>query len=228
MTEPGQSDSHRRSPVEIEVSRIRALTRAGRHLEAVAAAGALAVTASADRHVLYLLAANQRCLHQIPEALATLSRLEQFHPRFGRLHQERGHCFVAVRDALHAIEAFQRATSINPALLDSWTVLERLYRMLGDPDAAANAAANIHALKQLPPRIVQVGSLFSDGELSDAEAIARQYVLESDPHAEALRLLGRIHHQRSELYDAQLQLGSVIRLAPEYTAARLDYVQRTH
>src|SRR5262249_35553254 len=104
------------SSIELELARIRECSRRGRHREALAAAARLAATAPDHRDVLYLIAANQRCLNQIPEALATLRRLEQQHPRFSLLHQERGHCYAAQRDAARAIDAFVEAVTINPAL----------------------------------------------------------------------------------------------------------------
>ena len=69
---PGVSAALR---VELEVDRIRELSKGGRHVEALAAAEALAVAVPENRDVLYLVAANQRCLNPIPEALATLQRI---------------------------------------------------------------------------------------------------------------------------------------------------------
>ena len=60
------------SPLEPEVSRIRDLTRERRYAEALAAAEALAITAPENTEVVYLIAANQRCLRQVREALSTL------------------------------------------------------------------------------------------------------------------------------------------------------------
>jgi tetratricopeptide (TPR) repeat protein len=130
------------SPVELqeEVSRIRELSKQGRHAEALAAAEALAVAAPENRDVLYLIACTQRCLNRITEALTTLQRLEQYHPQFSLLYQERGYCYTALRDAPHAIEAFSQAVKLNPSSTASWTMLERLYRMTGENDAAAMAA----------------------------------------------------------------------------------------
>src|SRR5208282_4345586 len=93
------------SPIELEVGRIRELSKGGRHSEALAAAEMLAAAAPPNRDVLYLIAANQRCLNRVHEALATLQRLEQQHPRFSLLYQERGHCYTALRDAPRAIAA---------------------------------------------------------------------------------------------------------------------------
>src|SRR5215831_1873861 len=156
------------SSIEVEVGRIRELSQSRRHDEALAAAEALAVTAPENRDLLYLIAANQRCLNRIPEALATLQRLEQQHPRFSLLYQERGHCYVSMRDAPRAIHAFLQGVNLNPALTASWSMLERLYRMIGESKNAATAAEQVSILKSLPTEVVQAGSFFSDGDLSAA------------------------------------------------------------
>jgi tetratricopeptide (TPR) repeat protein len=210
------------SQVELEVGRIRELSRSRRHGEALVAAQALAVAAPRNRDVLYLIAANQRCLNRISDALETLECLEQHHPRFSLLYQERGHCYVSLRDAPRAIDAFLRGVNLNPALLASWSMLERLYRMVGDVKNAAAAAEQVSALQRLPHEVIQAGSLFSDGELSSAAKILREYQLKSGDHAEALRLLGRIEHQRNALDDAERLLEGALKLAPDYRAARLD------
>src|ERR1700733_10779751 len=116
------------STVELDVGHIRELSKRGRHREALPAAESLAAVAICNRDILYLMAANQRCLNRIPEALGTLERLERQEPRFSLLYQERGYCYVSLRDAPRAIEAFLRGVDINPALVGSWSMLERLYR----------------------------------------------------------------------------------------------------
>ena len=205
--------------------RIRELTRERRHREALAAAEALALTAHENVDVLYLVAVNHRYLNRIPEALAALERLERQHPRFSRLHQERGHCYMALRDASRAIDAFQRAVSFNPALPASWSMLERLYRMTGDVKNAVLAAEHASTLKHLPPDVVRAGSLFSDGEVTQAESVIRAFLLEAGDHIEGMRLLARIEHQRNVLDEAELLLEAVLKLAPDYPAARLNYAR---
>src|SRR5271168_3554392 len=120
------------APIELDVGHVRELSKRGRHSEALAAAEMLAAAAPPNRDVLYLIAANQRCLNRIYEALETLQRLEELHPRFGLLYQERGYCYTTLRDAPRAIDGFLRAVEINPALVASWSMLERLYRLTGD------------------------------------------------------------------------------------------------
>jgi len=217
--------SARASPIELEVGRIRELSKDGRHSEALVAAELLAVAAPQNRDLLYLIAANQRCLNRIHEALETLRRLEQLHPRFSLLYQERGYCYTTLRDAPRAIEAFLRGVDINPALAKSWSMLERLFRMTGDARNAAAAAERISSLKNLPPEVVRAGSLFSDGDLSAAENILRAYLRTSSDDVEALRLLARIQHQLDLLDEAESLLEAALEVKPNYVAARLDYVR---
>jgi tetratricopeptide (TPR) repeat protein len=135
------------SAVELEIDRIRECSRRGQHRDALAAAERLAATTPEHRDVLYLIAVNQRCLNQVPAALATLQRLEERHPEFSLLHQERGHCYATLRDAARAIGAFRQAVTLNPALSTSWMMLERLYRLTGDvTNARAARLAFVRAL----------------------------------------------------------------------------------
>jgi tetratricopeptide (TPR) repeat protein len=213
------------SPVEAQIGGIRELSKSGRHSEALAAAEALFAEAPQNRDVLYLIAANQRCLNQIVQALKTLEQLEQKHPQFSLLFQERGYCFMALRDLPRAIDAFLRAVSLNPALTTSWVMLERLYRIAGQAKRATAASEHISVLQHLPPEVLRAGSLFSDGDLVAAEHILQRYRMDGGNHVEALRLLGRIAHPRNALDEAETLLENALKLAPNYRAARVDYIR---
>ena len=211
------------SPVASEVLRIRAQIERHQFGAALNAAEALAVTVPENRDVLYMIAVSQRYLKQVPEALATLERLERHHPSFSLLHQERGHCYVAMRDAPRAIGAFLNAVNINPALPASWRTLQTLYRMTGQAGNAEMAAAHVAALAKLPAEIVTATALFSDGDLAPAESIVRAFLLKHGNHIEAMRLLARIGLAHDVLDDADVLLEAVLALAPDYRAARYDY-----
>jgi tetratricopeptide (TPR) repeat protein len=213
------------SPVERQVQRIRELLKSRCFEASLKAAAALAAELPENRDVLYLQAMSQRLLGKIPEALATLLSLEQHHPRFSRLYQERGHCHVALKEAPQAIDAFLRGVNLNPALPASWTLLEGLYRMTGQADHAATAAAHVAILKRLPPEVLTATGLFSDGDLSAAENMVRTYLLKHGNHVEAMRLLARIGIERDVLDDAELLLEAVLELEPDYHAARLDFAR---
>jgi tetratricopeptide (TPR) repeat protein len=215
--------AHATSTVESEVARIRALVKERRFAEGVAAATALGVRVPENRDVLYLLALGQRQLTRTADALATLDQLERFHPGYSRLYQERGHCYVAMKDAPQAIQAFLRAVNINPALPASWGMLEGLYRMCGDADNAGRAAAHVAKLKTLPQEVITTTGLFSDGDLVAAEKMIRAFLLAHGDHIEAMRLLARIGAALEVFDDAELLLEAVLERVPDYSAARYDY-----
>jgi tetratricopeptide (TPR) repeat protein len=211
------------STVESEVARIRALTKERRFAEGVAAATSLLCQVPENRDVLYLLALGQRQLAHTAEALATLDQLERFHPGYSRLYQERGHCYVAMKDAPQAIQAFLQAVAINPALPASWGMLEGLYRMCGDADNAGRAAAHVAKLKTLPRDVITATGLFSDGDLVPAEKMIRAFLLAHGDHIEAMRLLARIGAALEVFDDAELLLAAVLERVPDYSAARHDF-----
>jgi len=213
------------SPVESEVARLRKLQRDARHGEALQGARDLLGELPENRDLLLIEVIALRYLLRIPEALETLARLERLQPRFSRLHEERGLCFVAQKDAPRAIDALLRAVNLNPALPTSWRLLEGLYRLTREPENAATAAAHVATLAGLPPEVVTATSLFSDGDLAPAEEIVRAYLLRHGDHPEAMRLLARIGMARDVLDDAEVLLAAVLALAPDYQAARYDYAQ---
>jgi len=211
------------SRIEAEVIRIRALLQQGEFAPALQGAAALSTQVPENRDVLYMIAVAQRNLQHIPAALATLARLEELHPNYSRLYQERGHCYVALRQAQPAIDAFLRAVNINPALPASWNILKSLFRMTGQTANAEMAAAHVQKLSELPPQVVTATSMFSDGEIYPAERIVRDFLLQHGDHIEAMRLLAKIGMQLEVFDDAELLLEGVLRLAPDYHAARHDY-----
>src|SRR6516225_9574408 len=211
--------------LESEIRPIRELVQEHRFAEALQAADALADAAAESSELLYLQAVAHRMLGRTALALGTLARLEQLHPRFSRLYQERGYCYVALRQAPQAIEAFVRGVNLNPALPASWKMLEGLYRMTGQAASAAQAAAHLATLNKLPPAVVTATALFHDGELAAAEQMVRDFLLKQGHHVEAMRLLARIGMEHDVLDDAQLLLEAVLDLEPDYRLARFEYAQ---
>ena len=178
-----------------------------------------------DRDLLYMLSVAQRYQGKIPAALATLARLEELHPDYPRLHQEKGYCHVAQRSAPAAIAAFERAVALNPALPGSWKTLHTLYAMAGRKADSDNAAAHVAKLASLPTAIVTARSMFADGEVEAAESLVRRYLLEHGDDIEGMRLLAQIGMKLDVLDDAELLLEAVLEKAPDYRPARYDYAQ---
>jgi tetratricopeptide (TPR) repeat protein len=209
--------------LDTEVRRIRELLQRSQFAPALELAQQVLPEAPDNRDILYMIAVAQRYLQLIPEALATLARLEQVHPEYPRLYQERGHCYVALRSAEPAIEAFEQAVKMSPALPSSWKPLHTLYRMTGRMNDAERAAAQIENLAKLPPEIVTAFSMFADDEIYDAERVLRQYLQTHGDHVEGMRLLAQIGMKLDVADDAEVLLANALVLAPEYDAARYDY-----
>ena len=221
MTETRQPEAS--VGAEIEVQRIRSLLKEQRFAEAISAATSLRKAYPENRDVLYLLALGQRQNRQIADALATLADMERYHPNASVLYQERGHCHVALKDAQHAIEAYEQAIRINPALPATWGMLEGLYKMIGQQEHREAAAAHVQKLKSMPPDVLSATGLFCEGDLVGAENLIRAFLLSHGDHVEAMRLLARIGVAREILDDAEILLSAALEMAPNYIELRRDY-----
>ena len=211
------------SRIEAEVLRARALAKQGQFAEALSVAQALLAEVPENRDVLYLVAVSQRYLARIADALGTLARFEGLHPDYGRLYQEIGHCYRAVREIDAAIQAYGQAVARNHTLSASWSALRDLYAARGRLGDADNAAAHVATLAKLPAPVVGATNLFLEGGLYAAEQIVRQFLQTHGDHVEAMRLLAQIGVKLEILDDAEFLLESVLVFAPDYRAARYDY-----
>lgn len=203
---------------------LRASLARGRYQEVLHVAEAYLGEHRGHRDLLYISAVAQRMLHRIPEALGTLATLQTFHPRYSRLFQERGHCHVMARDAAQAIDAFESAIRINPALPASWQALEKLYRIADRKREQANAADHVATLAKLPQPIVAARSMLADGDFEDAERTVNAYLAEHPDDVEGLRVLAWIARHFEYNIDAEKYLEKVLAKASHYNAARYDLV----
>ncbi|HEY2675768.1 MAG TPA: sulfotransferase [Steroidobacteraceae bacterium] len=209
--------------IATEVPRIRALLRQQQFAEALGAGEALLDRVPDHREGLLFVAVAQRYLGRISDALKTLESLERHHPSFSRLHEERGHCFVGLKMAPEAINAFLTAVNLNHALPSSWRMLEGLYRLTGQAENRSMAGSHVAILQQIPSEVVTATSLFQDGDLEASELMVRAYLLQHGDQIEAMRLLARIGIARKVFDDAELLLAAVLELAPGYRTARKEY-----
>jgi tetratricopeptide (TPR) repeat protein len=213
------------STTAAEVAQIRALLRQQKFDAALDAGRALVAQQPQHREGLLFVAAAQRCLGRVSEALQTLALLEQYHPSFSRLFEERGNCLVFLKQAPQAIEAFLVAVKLNHALPNSWRMLEGLYRMTGQNEDLAMAASHVATLQEIPAEIVTATGFFMDGDLDIAEPMVRAYLLRHGDHVEAMRLLARIGIARKVFDDAEILLAALLQIAPAYRAARREYAE---
>jgi tetratricopeptide (TPR) repeat protein len=206
-----------------DLAQLHALMRARNFAAALTAGEALLAASPAHRDARLLVAIAQRYLGRIPDALRSLAALEERYSRFSRLFEERGRCYVELRQAPEAIEAFLTAVNLNHALPGSWSMLEGLYRMTGETHNAAMAGSHVATLRNIPPDIVAATAFFMDGDLDAAESLVRAWLLKNGDHIEGMRLLARIGIARRIYDDPELLLAAVLERAPDYRAARQEY-----
>jgi tetratricopeptide (TPR) repeat protein len=208
-----------------DIPGIRGMLRRGEFAAALSAAQALLAETPAHRDALLFAAIAHRYLGHVADAQFALETLARHHPRFSRLHEERGHCFVLLKQAQPAIDAFLQAVNLNHALPASWSMLEGLYRMTGQRENSTMAANHVATLRKLPPEVVIATGLFMDGDLDAAEPMIRAFLLQHGDEVEAMRLLARIGIRRKVFEDAELLLSALLGMAPDYRAARAEYAE---
>jgi tetratricopeptide (TPR) repeat protein len=211
------------APAAPDMERLRAFIRQHQFAEALEAGETLLRQAPDDRDALLSVAIAQRRLGRPHEALATLATLEQHHPRFSRLYEERGRCRVDLQEAPAAIESFVAAVTLNHALVGCWRMLEGLFRLTAQADRAGQAASRVASLSQLPAEVLNCVALFADGDLEAAEARVRAYLISHGDHVEAMRLLASIGIAQGVFDDPEVLLAAVLERAPHYRAARREY-----
>jgi len=164
-----------------------------------------------------------RVTGRIVEALAILDRMERDHPRFSRVYEERGQCLMARREHKAAENCFLQAVSLNPTLLLSWELLADVYQITGNAVAVARVREKIAILEKLPKPVLQASGFMADGDLPRAASTLRAYLKQDSRNVGALRMLARVHFEMGDWAEAEILLEIVIRLAPDFQDARLDY-----
>lgn len=208
-----------------QIRQTQQLLQQGRFADAQIAANQMLEDDPADQDGLYILAVSQRYQGQLEDALNTLSALKSNYPGYGRGWQEEGHVFKSSNQPHKAVNAYQEAVRLNPALLASWQSLVELSGEIGDTTLATFARGHLDRLSALPRELISVTSFISEGQLYKAEQLCRVFLQNNPHHIEAMRLLAQIGLKLNVLDDAEFLLESVLEFQPDYLLARLDYVE---
>ena len=200
----------------------------GRLVEAEQLCKAALVSKPDHRDALYLLAAIQRYAQRPVDGLATIVRLIEAQPGYGRAYQERGHCLRALGREEEACAAYRDAVDLNAGLLASWRMLAEINGRSGREEAAKLATAQCAYLESLPEQLQAVISLIHENRLAKAENLCRAFLLENRKHTEGMRLLAEIGSKFNAFDEAEFLLETAIEFEPENTNTRFDYVNLLH
>ena len=174
---------------------------------------------------LYLSAVCRRYRREFDQALTQLRKLQALTPENGRAHQEEGHVCRDRGQDEEALCAYARASRFNPALVASWRgQLDILTRQQRYPEAT-QVKAQLDYVEQLPPPLVGVLDLISQGRLLRAEDLCRKFLRKVPHHVEAMRLLAQVGVRFGVLADAEFLLESALEFQPQNTRVQMDYIQ---
>ena len=216
------------SLIEAGLNDAKQLMQAGKFVEAEDHLQTLLVNAPKQGDVLYMMAVCQRYQKKYPEALETLRKLRLLVPDHSRAYQEIGHVYRAMNQIDAALNAYSQATLINPALEASFRSQIDILRIIGRSDLVIRLADLERQLKELqaiPPPLVAVTDLISQGKLVKAEKLCKAFMQKNPRHIEGMRLLADIGVRLGVLEDAEFLLESAVEFSPSSTKARMDYIQ---
>ncbi len=211
------------SRVEAESRRVRERLERREFGAALEAAQALLAIAPDHRDALYLVAVAERYCGRFADALRTLATLEERHPDFGRLYQERGHCYRALGEPAAALAAYGRAVAANASLVASWRAVAELSRAAGLGADARAAEAEVARLARLPAAVVAASGMIAEGDLQAAERVLRRFLQTNATQVDAMRLLAQIGVKLEVLDDAEFLLESALAFEPANVAVRYEY-----
>ena len=174
---------------------------------------------------LYMSAVCYRYKRDFKPALGSLAMLKSLAPEHGRAYQEEGHTYRDMGHPEQALQSYALACRFNPALVASWLAQHKILADQGLERQAVQALIQAERLQDLPPALVAVMDLISQGRLLKAEDICRQFLLKIPHHTEGMRLLADIGKRLGVLDDAEFLLESALKLEPDNTRVRIDYVQ---
>ncbi|MGK0298792.1 MAG: tetratricopeptide (TPR) repeat protein [Gammaproteobacteria bacterium] len=207
---------------------IKSLLSSGRIEDAVDTARKSLQQFSFDKELLYLLAVALRYQGKFDDALSSLNTLVKIDQDYARAWQEIGHDNRQLKKIADAIQAYEKAISLNPALYASWDVLRDLYKLVERSDLAENAEMEFQRLKELPQELASALSLFHQGRLYKAEQLCRYFLNVNPTHVEGMRLLAGIGIKLHILDDAQFLLESCLEFEPKNPGVRIDYIDVLH
>jgi len=174
---------------------------------------------------VYMMAVCYRYSGDHIKALQALKTLKSHVPEHGRAQQEEGHNYRRMGQPDTALAAFERATTLNPALTASWKAQVEIADSAGLTAKARYAEAQLKRYQSMPQVLLAVTDLIAQGKLLKAEDYCRQFLQKVPHHVEAMRLLAIIGTKLGIYDDAELLLKGAVHIEPDNDQLRIEYIQ---
>ncbi|MFT6408520.1 MAG: tetratricopeptide (TPR) repeat protein [Arenicella sp.] len=176
---------------------------------------------NAEAH--YIRAVCFRRLKQQDAAVGALEMVLSIEPNYVRAYQELGHVLNDQGKVSSATKAYETAVLADNALIASWTALINLYSKSGNKTGLDRAKHEVAQLSALHPALQAVKSHINRDNLSMADQICRDYMLQNKQDIEGMRLLAEIATRAKMLEEAEFILESAVVFSPNHIGARFDY-----
>ena len=161
-------------------------------------------------------------LRRHEESEAVLRRVIAAAPTFAKPAEDLGDLLLHTGRAAEALPFLERATRLDPALGNAWHGLGRALVLLGRDQEAGAAFEKCFALSPERRLMALAAEHQKSGRLQDAELTCRRVLRDNPRNVDALRLLAQFAAGAGHADDAEAMLAEALRIAPDYSLARLD------
>lgn len=179
------------------------------------------LNANAEAH--YIRAVCLRRLKRQDDAVNALNAVLNLDSNYSRAYQELGHNLNEQGKVSAAIKAYETAVTADSALIASWKALVVLYTKTDNKAALERSKHELTQLSALHPALQAVKSHLNRDNLTMADQICREYMLNNKQDIEGMRLLAEIATRSKILEDAEFILESAVVFSPSHIGARFDY-----
>jgi len=170
---------------------------------------------------LLKLAEFQFIVQQYDNSLATLDRAVQVDPNEGEIFFMIGQVLSEKGDTARAINSYQKATELNPDILDSWLSLGMLFEARGNSIAERyyKTATAIDRSAAIPYRML--ADYYSrQSRLPEAIAQYDEAIIRNPQFDEAFYNSGLVYLDMDSLVKAKQQFDRAVEVNPNYVEAR--------
>ena len=198
------------------------LVNSGQATDAVGVCREAIKSNPADVTMTALLGATLLKLHESKDAEKYLRHAIKLAPTFAKPHEDLGFLLIELRRPDEAVEVLQNATRLDPKAENAFFSLGRALAMLGrgeEADAAFDASFELNPERKL---LALAAEHHKEGRFEEAEKSYRELLRLRSDNVDALRLLGGIMANQSEVAEAEMLFRRAISLAPDFSLALVD------